>query len=304
MTSRPILPGRMGSCQTAILAITEGEMVAVQRIFGTQKNIIGSKYYVEEIYASHEYDVIVMRSDDRGNTGAGEAVGDIVEDFRPAFVILTGTAGGYQGREEAELGDVVIADFVSYSEFRKWADGRDRPRYIAYDHPSLYLRGRFADQIKNSGSWKRYVDVDRPGPGDLKAIIGNLVAGEKILGDATNPYQVELLEEFDKAVAFDMESFGVGREVFKKRNSVHYNPQYLVIRGISDFVDQAEGSEDTRNLWRGYAATVAAAFAKAVTVNLIEVLGSNKLESPEMVETHHQRRISWFRKLIRLFGVE
>ena len=47
--------------------------------------------------------------------------------------------------------------------------------------------------------------MERPGLGDPKIVVGNLIAGEKILGDKENEYQRAILEEFDKAIVVDME---------------------------------------------------------------------------------------------------
>lgn len=293
--------GRIGSCRIAILAITEGEFLSVKRIFNAQNSVIGTPYFVEAISHDGDYDIAVRRSSDRGNHAAGEAIGDFVEDLRPGFIFLLGTAGGHQGRDDVELGDVVVVDFVAYSELRKWSEGKDLQRYIAYDHPSLYVRENFAEPLRFDERWKQLIGTTRPVLGTPKVIIGSLVAGEKLLGDAENEYQVKLLEEFDKAVAFDMESFGVAREVFKRRNSVHYNPQYCVVRGISDFVNKLDAdrgcpgfdwitaflqkikrligrdkrqvtsytNQETREEWRDYAASAAAAFAKILTSNLL-----------------------------------
>jgi nucleoside phosphorylase len=104
-----------------------------------------------------------------------------------------------------------------------------------------------------------------------RAIVGNIVAGEKLLGDATNQEQQALLNDFDHALAVDMESMGFARAVFKARSSVHYNPQCAVIRGISDLVDAQEHDNDaTRQLWRRYASEAAVAFGRGVIEELLK----------------------------------
>ena len=98
-------------------------------------------------------------------------------------------------------------------------------------------------------------------------IFGNLIYGEKILGDDEDVYQRKILEEFDSAVAVDMESGGLARAVYEARITRHYNPQYLVFRGVSDFVNGSSNAK-TRQRWKRYAAHVAGAFAAAIIEDL------------------------------------
>src|SRR3546814_19273268 len=78
-----------------------------------------------------------------------------------------------------------------------------------------------------------------------------------------NEYQCRILKEFDKELAVDMESYGLARGVYNARSTRHYNLNYLIVRGISDLVDQ-EGNNEQRIKWRGYAAATAAAFTVSV----------------------------------------
>lgn len=110
--------------------------------------------------------------------------------------------------------------------------------------------------------------MERPKAGEPKVIIGNLIAGEKILGDGENEYQRQILEDFDKAIVVDMESYGLERGVYSARGTRYYNLNYLIVRGISDLVNDP-GNDDTRRRWRDYAASTAAAFALAVVDELV-----------------------------------
>src|SRR5207302_7390380 len=115
-------------------------------------------------------------------------------------------------------------------------------------------------------------------------------AGEKILSDADNTYQLQVLAFFDKGLAIEMESMGFSRAIFEARWSVHYNPQCLVIRGISDIVD-VQGADAMRERWREYAAHAAAAFGKAVVASLVALHG-HEHERPRP----HQRFADWLRQ--------
>ncbi len=308
------LRGRLGSAKIAVLTITGEEFAAAQRILVAPVQVPGYSYYVPAVSATHDYDLVLHPATDRTNNPAAEAVADLVEYLRPEFLFVVGTAGGVQGREEIALGDVVVADYVDYSEFRKKLPGQNLPRKNPYDHPSLFLRERFASPLRRRGNWIDLIDVPRPpaapGAGNLgqtmswfgakftqkftqlkawfsgrsgqvrapvpaaggvlpKAVEGNILAGEKVWGDPGSEELQELLTEFDKAVAVDTESYGVARAVCWRRTAIRgYNPQYLVIRGISDFVNTA-GNEAQRRAWTGYAAVSASAFAKRLVDDLL-----------------------------------
>ena len=107
----------------------------------------------------------------------------------------------------------------------------------------------------------------RPVPDGLvtKILRGMLISGEKILSDDTAAYQREILQFYDNAIAVDMESFGVACAIYSSRLTRHYNPQYLVIRGVSDVLRplpenpteedlQAErlANNEERALWKRY----------------------------------------------------
>lgn len=264
------LPGRAGNALVAIVTIVEEEYEAV-RERGSFNDLVGTTPYLrrKEICPG-VYDVILARSADRSNTPCSALVSNVAELFRPEFIILSGIAGGVSGRDGIGLGDVVVADHVDWYEMRKIADGKDVIRKQALDHPSMYLRETITQRVKFAGRWLERVAKDRPAEGQPKVLEGNLIAGDKILGDGENAYQRKILNEFDKALAVDMESYGLARGVYNARSTRHYNLNYLVIRGISDLVDD-QGNDEQRKRWRDYAAATAAAFALCVADEIVAI---------------------------------
>jgi len=254
----------------AVVTITEGEFRAAQTVFGLQENAPGTAYFVEAVSSDNNYEVVLRRAAAQGNIEAGQAVGASVEDFRPEYVLLVGTAGG-SGKDHGQVGDVVVADVVEYYEHRKYVGGRDLARRTPCDQPSLFLRERFVEPLRVDGSWLAHIPAAyaRPDPGVPKLLIGEIVAGEKLLGDADNAYQAAVMTVYDKALAFDMESWGIAKEIYQHRGTPGYNPQYLVIRGLSDIVSDPV-NEDQRVRWRDYASAAAAAVAYKVVGVLVE----------------------------------
>jgi len=65
-----------------------------------------------------------------------------------------------------------------------------------------------------------------------------------------------------------MESYGFLKALFRARRSIHYNPLGLIIRGVSDLVNDPDNDE-LRKQWRPYAAKVAGGFAHCVVKELL-----------------------------------
>lgn len=199
------LNGRVGNALVAIVTIVDEEYNAV-REHGDFKDLVGDTAYLRrQEVCPGVYDIILARSTDRSNTPCAELVRNVAELFRPEFIILSGIAGGVSGRDGIALGDVVVADHVDWYEMRKIAGGKDVIRKQAFDHPSMYLRETITQRVKATGRWLDRMKKERPEEGSPKVLEGNLIAGEKILGDGENEYQKKILDEFDKALAVDME---------------------------------------------------------------------------------------------------
>ncbi len=301
-----VLRGRLGSTRLAILTINPEEFDAVQGMFDLRVQISGTPYYVKDASESHTYDLIARYATGRGNAAAAEMVRRFVEHFYPEVFLLVGTAGGVRA-QGINLGDVVVADYVEYSEFRKIVDGSNLQRKIPYDHPSLSLRENFAQPLIRSDRWKqritcRWPDFEPRQPASRPiAWEGNILSSEEIWGDVKNEEQQRLLNEYDKVIALEMEAFGVARAVCDSRHSVGYNPRYLVIRGISDLVD-VENSNTTRHQWTAWAAEAAASFAYCLMQDFIAAAPSPLLgQSADsfIPRAWRFRIVKWFRRQIQ-----
>jgi nucleoside phosphorylase len=262
------LRGRDGRALVALMTIVDEEFAAVRAIERFEEHAGDTPFLYRRKFADDAFDVILAQSADRSSTPCAELVADLAERFRPEYIVLSGIAGGVGDRDGVKLGDVIVADHIENYEIRKFVAGRGILRRVALDHPSKYLRETIAHRVRSVGRWKDCVVVKRPADGEPKVIIGNLIGGDKILGDGENEYQRKILEEFDKAIAVDMESHGLARGVYSARGMRHYNLNYLVVRGISDLVNDP-GNNTTRTLWRDYAAGTAAAFSMAVVNELV-----------------------------------
>ena len=139
--------GRLGTSRVAVFTVIPEEFEAVCSALGAGTFIEG--YATEE---AARPDVVVRRSPDRFNGPAQGAARDLIEDFRPEVVIVSGIAGGIHGRDDVQLGDVVVASYIHYAP-RKLTPGEDLPRPYAYDHPSTRLRKRYVEPVQYQRQW-------------------------------------------------------------------------------------------------------------------------------------------------------
>jgi nucleoside phosphorylase len=250
--------GRLGKAKAVVLTIIEEEFEAVQRHFGLAHFKGGYGFQEEPTHRSH--DLVVYQSNDRFNLAASGSVTKIVRDFLPDRLIVVGIAGGIASRGTA-LGDVIVPQFIHYSELAKHIDDKVLWRYVSYDHPSTTLLGESVRDVHRRNTWAQNISVVRPAAGDVRVRLGeSIIAGDKIWGNLNDDAQKLTLDRFEDAVAVETESAGVARAVFTARCEYNHNLQYVVIRAISDLVDQIE-NQTTRDIWRRYAADVAASFA-------------------------------------------
>ena len=271
---RRAVRGRVGTSKIALLTITKEEFDGVRAIFGLNKELTGTPYAVDTIDKHNEYPVILRRAQGQTNVVSSQLARSVLEDFRPNYLFVIGTAGGHSEREECALGDVVIADYIEYSAYWKLKEGLFLERKNACDHPSLHLLENFAEGLRRSpNDWIPRLKPNRPaGSGPPKVLVGGVVAGELLLGDAKNTEQKRILNQYKKGLAFEMESFGVARTVYQFRSSVHYNPQFLIIRGISDLVDKdSEINDEVRKMWTPFAIEDAATVAYVLAERLLRV---------------------------------
>jgi len=256
--------GRFGRVRVGLVTIIDEEFAEAQKVFGLEKRIPGTGYFVAG-EGEGFWDVALVQATDRSNVPIVTDVSNFMEDLRPQVLILVGIAGGLctngKGRDGIAPGDVVIADQVRYVEFLKIADKKKRMRSYAIDHPSVPLRRNVAMPLSKLFKVSENVASPPPAVCASKVHIGEIVSSEKVMGDAEDAVQAELLEPFEKAIAVDMESIGMARAVCEGRSSFWYHPRYAIIRGISDLV-AAEENDEQRAEWKPFAAHVAAVVAK------------------------------------------
>ncbi|WP_327125451.1 hypothetical protein [Streptomyces sp. NBC_01727] len=241
-------------------------------------------------YPIHPF--VVAQAPDRANDPAGELPADLYECFAPEIFALVGIAGGVQ-REKIKRtksdgtpvldytgpapGDVVVAKFVHFWDYAKNIPSGRYLRYFAIDHPCSDLVARHARTVSRDDHWKNLSNIRRPVKGEPRCWVEEIVVTNQLAGNPSSREQQDMLARFDNAMAVEMESIGIAREMHHLRKAVHYDPLWICIRGISDVVYATSpslpgGSDNAkqRDKWKLYASAIAASFARAVIERILE----------------------------------
>jgi nucleoside phosphorylase len=207
----------LGRAKIGIVTITAEEFDQARRVFRADTALLGTPYFIAAAENEQRPAIVLCQASARSNIPAYQTASRLLEAWRPEYIFLTGTAGGVKQKdggkesERLELGDVVVANYIDYVEYAKLTADGIAPRRIAYDHPSTHLRTNFVTSVIAEKRWQERIDCRRPDEKKTqpRVHVGNVAAGEKIFADYAGEHQIKLLELFEKAIAFEMESYGV-----------------------------------------------------------------------------------------------
>lgn len=229
-----------------------------------------------------------------GNNSAATAAADLLRSFPTVEeVLMVGIAAGTPNPEKVDLhvrlGDIVVSDVSGILQYDlvKLSNGIVEIRSTSAP-PSARLIGRLhileADRLAGKYPWEHFIaranhlegcgrpdagtdrlfscaippaEIAHPEdpyrtrrPGLPKVFYGRIGSANTLLRDCK--LRDRLRDQYDVR-AIEMEGSGVADSTWTHQQS------YLVIRGISDY-----GDGHKNDLWHGYGAVVAAAFARAL----------------------------------------
>jgi nucleoside phosphorylase len=279
----------------AIITVIPEAEKSVRRVFRLLQDdhFTGRLYFSASLPTEDGSDVVVYSTQcrDRSNIPAAVTATELVIDLAPDCVMVVDIAGGV-GRDAdgVSLGDVLVGSFLRYYEFEKHVDGSIKERAFSMEEPSprlLTMVSRIRS-VPGQSAWSLSIVAPRPMSPDGKEVnsspglrTGEIICGDKLLGDPEDPMLEMRLDQYDKADGIDMESVGVARALYEMRT--RHRVEFLVIRGISDLCNR-EGNQKTRDAWKEYAADAAAAFA----FELVSRAGMLS-KSPELLASYREQ---------------
>ncbi|MFJ8940830.1 hypothetical protein ACIRL0_34830 [Streptomyces sp. NPDC102365] len=251
------------------MTAVQGETEALRLVGGLSHRVPSWDYHIAPD-ANPLFPDVIHREIDRNNLQSGESVREVIEHWQPELLILCGIAGGINNREDIAVGDIVIPRYIHYCSFAKLSARGQQRRYIPFDYPSINLHARYVAPLRYDSSW--ITDSLRstlPEDCTPKVLTESLVAGDKIYGNPDSEEQKLMMEQYDEAVAVDMESVGLCRGVAAMRNNPLYNPRLLIVRSVSDMIGDLKNDE-MRRVWRPHACTIASTFTWRVVTDILD----------------------------------
>jgi len=201
---------------------------------------------------------IYLRETGKGNYNSALSTDRILKILKPDTTLFIGIAGGIK---DVNVGDIVVGEKIyGYESGKAGKDFQARPELGL---SSFRLLER-AKQEARKVEWKlSKQNVSK----DCKVVIGNIAAGEKVVVDDTNQTYDLIRNNYNDAIALEMEGYGFMKAIHENEIS-----KKILIRGISDTLTNKQ-EMDGKNMQQ-VACDNAAAFSFHLIDKLISVSDS------------------------------
>lgn len=198
---------------------------------------------------SEPWDIIVAEIG-AGNAGASAEAERVIRHYCPEVALFVGVAGALK---DLKHGDVVASTKVYGYESGKEGKRGFKPRPgIQLTAYGLEQRARYE---AGEPDWRQRIkQVGRSQDSVPDAKVAPIAAGEKVVASNRSRTYKFIRKHYDDAVAVEMEGHG-----FLLGVHMNHPTQGIVVRGISDLVDDKDEAND--ETWQPIAARNAAAFA-------------------------------------------
>jgi len=209
---------------------------------------------------------IILGKTDQTNYNAGIETERAIGHFNPQYIFFVGVAGGLK---DVKVGDIVIGQDV-YGYERGKADSvkdGEQTKSIFKPRPkfglSSYSIEKAATNYAHSKEWKNSALklIDNTFQESIEVYTGTIASGEKVDASTKSELHAFLKQNCSHALAIEMEGLG-----FLESCRAYPQIQSLLIRGISDLVEDKEGSDSKGS--QKYASKNAAAFLFGLLDNL------------------------------------
>lgn len=210
--------------------------------------------------------VVVAMLHDAGQASGQRGTRATIERFDPRYVVMLGVAGALPERGLG-LGDVVVSSVIWNYEYGKIDRGYDPRLNYTYQVDGSLLTSAAA-YATLGGGWTARLTAARPDGTAQRPrfTTGAVASGDKVIDDASDWSVLAVLRTWPKLIAVEMEGAGAAVAAREATESGR-ETGFIMVRGISDLIpDRAleetasTGGTATRDDWKPYAASAAAAF--------------------------------------------
>ncbi|MBV2196418.1 MAG: 5'-methylthioadenosine/S-adenosylhomocysteine nucleosidase [Flavobacterium sp.] len=177
---------------------------------------------------------IIVGRTNQTNINAAIETERIINHFHPSYIFFVGVAGGLK---DVRIGDIVIgSDVYGYERGKEKDVFLPRPQFGF----SSYELEQLATSFSISDKWSNISRslVNTKFQSDISAFVGTIASGEKVVGSVKSSLFNFLKQNCSHALAVEMEGLG-----FLEACRPYPLIKSLLIRGISDLVDDKENSD-------------------------------------------------------------
>ncbi|NES21840.1 MAG: GAF domain-containing protein [Symploca sp. SIO3E6] len=183
-------------------------------------------YSIFSLDCSHQSWEVIVLQNVRGNVKAAIETYMALETFRPSVALFLGVAGGFEDKR-INIGDVVVANkiywYESGKEYKKSSENVELTSRIT----GIAIKIK-AEQLTQKYELENFSIHPKP-----------IASGEKVLTNSNSEICQFIKQYLHDSVAVETEGYGFLKAA-KAYSEANHRIEALVIRGISDLIDNKE----------------------------------------------------------------
>lgn len=231
----------------AIITTLNEEFKAAENVFALSEHGTCSFGWVSTPTGMRS--IVLVQCNTYGSVSSAEATSRVLHEWAPKFVFLLGRCGGWRDDEEnlptaeknkstLQEGDVVVANRIFTYEYQALKKNKQGELVIEYDTrtipSSTNLKQHANKMIRNSWTYLGEVPDDLGLTRKPLAVCGDFACGNKLIRQGSTWFdEIKIALGARKIVAVEME----GEGVWCSSENFASKPEFLMIKGISDFAD-------------------------------------------------------------------
>ncbi|MBM7645847.1 adenosylhomocysteine nucleosidase [Scopulibacillus daqui] len=181
-----------------------------------EKEVAGCRFYSGKL---GPFDVVLLQSG-IGKVNAALGTSILIHDYKPDYVINTGSAGGFD--QDLQVGDVVISTEVRHHDVD--ATVFDYEYGQVPGMPAFYQPDAFLVEVAERAAEET---------ADIKAVKGLIATGDSFMSDAERVASVK--EKFPNLKAGEMEAAAIAQVCYQ------FKTPFVIIRSLSDIAGKEAG---------------------------------------------------------------
>lgn len=239
------------------------------------------------------YRIVATCLDGNGNLEAANATSDLINKWKPRYILVCGIAGGLS-KGNLKYGDVIVSDSVIYYESRKVNSKGIEPKSRKFIPDKNLIMGMHKLMLSNP----QLKLPEKYKNGIPKIEIGVITSVEKVISSTDELNRLLLIH--GKVMAVEMESAGIASAAFSAIMKIGF----LTFRGVCDFADESK-SDNWKDLASHSAAAVLRKFVEIRPISISEGVWPTSIRETVIdTDIDVSKRNEIFNKLKNSFSLE